>query len=116
MKTNVFFIQRINASEDRVEKREEFPLVFSFVNQLRELNISFPQDTSLVIEGSPFPAQRLKEILHTYYDSVPEQIIEEDGKGVSGISIEGGSKLVHLRWEGNRLILDGQKIPLAEAI
>jgi hypothetical protein len=86
---------------------EEIPVVFSVTSAIRnELGapLEIPPSTVLVVEGLPLAPARFKELLATYYASVPEAIVEaEEGRPLTAVPPLKGRRILYLKWEDHHL-------------
>lgn len=90
-----------------VVTREEAPLVFSITSSIRDrygAHLEIPPDMILVVEGLPLTVARLKELLLTYYASLPAMIIEaQPGQPVTAVPRQEKYRILYMKWENQRL-------------
>lgn len=104
--TLLFMMERARSGFP-VAVREELPVVFSITNAIRDqygAPPEIPPDLVLAVEGMPFSISRLKELLPTYYLTLPREIVEaKEGRPLAVPTPPENSRMLYLKWEAGRL-------------
>jgi len=87
--------------------REEAPVIFSITSSIRdryEAHLEIPPDMILVVEGLPLTLARLKELLLTYYASLPAMIIEaQSGRPLTALPRRKNYRILYMKWKNQSL-------------